>query len=99
MKITMRYGADLNVGADQFDDLDVDATNAAYVAIVAQQLQAAYPDAEVDVSYDRHANDQSLDVEDGDEGEVKDALMDIENRAAGGDFGEYAVKVSQSTEK
>lgn len=97
MTITVRYGADLELGAGQFDDLDVDATNAAYTQIVAEHLQAAYPDADVDVLYDTHnaiGYGQRLFVDGLDEDEVEQTLDQIEALALAGDYGTYAVEVA-----
>lgn len=97
MTITVRYGADLNLGAAEFADLDIDATNAAFAAIVAQQLQHAYPDQDVTVTYDRRnaiSDVQHLLVEDVDMDAVAETLYTIEARVLAGDYGEYAVEVA-----
>ena len=97
MTITVRYGADLELGASQFDDLDVDATNAAYTQMIAEHLQAAYPDADVDVSYDAHnviGYGQRLFVDGLDEDAVDQTLSQIEAQALAGDYGIYAREVA-----
>jgi len=96
--IIVRYGADMELGARQFDDLDVDATNAAFANLVAMQVHEAFPDADVDVSYDRHnaiSDEQRLFVDGADQDDVTTTLHIIEDRVLSGECGDYTVEVAE----